>query len=177
MRPSPEQDARYLEAAAEHGPALQRLARATEANAERQRDLLQDMHVELWRSFAAYDGRCSVRTWVYRVAHNVAASHVDRERRARKPFVALEEIEHLASAQDISAEVEESEAVTRLNAIIRKLGPPDRQIITLYLEGLDAASIADITGLSAGAIATRVSRLKTHLARLFQETAPSESHV
>jgi RNA polymerase sigma-70 factor (ECF subfamily) len=170
MKPSPEQDAHYLEAAAAHGAALQRLARATEANAERQRDLLQDMHVALWRSFGAYDARCSVRTWVYRVAHNVAASHVDRERRARKPFVALEEIEHLPSAQDVSSEVEESEAVTRLNAIIRALGPPDRQIITLYLEGLDAASIADVTGLSAGAVATRVSRLKTQLARLFHET-------
>jgi RNA polymerase sigma factor (sigma-70 family) len=171
MRATADQDARYLEAAAAHGGALQRLASATEANAERRRDLLQDMHVALWRSFAAFDERCSVRTWVYRVAHNVAASHVDREWRLRAPFVALEEIEHLASAQNVSAEVEEGEAVARLNAIIRKLGPPDRQIITLYLEGLDAKSISEITGLSAGAVATRVSRLKTQLARLFQETA------
>lgn len=171
MRATADQDARYLEAAAAHGGALQRLASATEANAERRRDLLQDMHVALWRSFAAFDERCSVRTWVYRVAHNVAASHVDRERRLRAPFVALEEIEHLASAQNVSTEVEEGEAVARLNAIIRKLGPPDRQIITLYLEGLDAASIAEVTGLSAGAVATRVSRLKTQLARLFQENA------
>jgi RNA polymerase sigma-70 factor (ECF subfamily) len=68
-----EQDERYSAAAMEHGAALQRLARATEANPERRRDLLQDMHVALWRSFAGFDGRCSVRTWVYRVAHNVAA--------------------------------------------------------------------------------------------------------
>lgn len=160
-----------MEAAAEHGGALQRLARATEADAERRRDLLQDMHVALWRSLASYDARCSVRTWVYRVAHNVAASHVNGERRQRHPFVVLEEIEHLPSAQNVSAEIEESEAVARLNAIIRQLGPPDRQIITLYLEGLDAVSIADVTGLSAGAIATRVSRLKTQLARMFQENA------
>jgi RNA polymerase sigma factor (sigma-70 family) len=171
MRPSPDQDARYLAAAQEHGGAMQRLASATEANAERRRDLLQDMHVALWRSFASFDGRCSVRTWVYRVAHNVAASHVDCERRARAPLVTLDEIEHLPDAQNISAEVEESEALARLNAIIRQLGPPDRQIITLYLEGLDAQSIAEVTGLSAGAVATRVSRLKSQLARLFQGTA------
>ncbi|MBK8542365.1 MAG: sigma-70 family RNA polymerase sigma factor [Caulobacteraceae bacterium] len=171
MRPSPDQDARYLEAAAAHGAALQRLARATEANAERQRDLLQDMHVALWRSFASFDARCSVRTWVYRVAHNVAASHVDRERRTRAPLVSLDEIEQMPSGESISSEVEESHAVARLNAIIRQLGQPDRQIITLYLEGLDAASIAEVTGLSAGAVATRVSRLKTQLARMFQENA------
>lgn len=171
MRPSPAQDQLYTEAAAAHGAALQRLASAVEANAERRRDLLQDMHVALWRSFAAFDRRCSVRTWVYRVAHNVAATHVDRERRTRAPLVTLDEIEHLPDAQNVSAEVEESQAVAQLNAIIRTLGPPDRQIITLYLEGLDAASIAEVTGLSAGAVATRVSRLKAHLARLFQENA------
>ena len=64
-----------------------------------------------------------------------------------------------------------NQAVARLNEIIRALGPPDRQIITLYLEGLDAKSISEVTGLSAGAVATRVSRLKSQLARLFQETA------
>lgn len=177
MRPSPDQDSRYLEAAAAHGAAMQRLAGAFEANTERRRDLLQDMHVALWRSFAAFDGRCSVRTWVYRVAHNVAASHVDKERRTHRGAVTLDEIEHLPSGENISSEVEESEALARLHAIIRTLGPPDRQIITLYLEGLDAAAIADVTGLSAGAIATRVSRLKTQLTRLFHETSPSVSHV
>jgi RNA polymerase sigma factor (sigma-70 family) len=171
MRPAPDQDQRYLAAAQAHGPAMQRLARATEANAERRRDLLQDMHVALWRSFASFDGRCSERTWAYRVAHNVAASHVGRERRARAPLVTLDEIEHLPSAENISAEVEQSEAVERLNTLIRKLRPPDRQIITLYLEGLDAGAIAEIVGLSPGAIATRVSRVKAQLARLFQETA------
>lgn len=171
MNLSPDQDARYLEAAAEHGGALQRLAGATEANAERRRDLLQDMHVALWRSFASFDARCSLRTWVYRVAHNVAASHVDRERRTRAPFVDLEKIEHLPSAQNISAELEESEAAAQLTAIIRQLGSPDRQIITLYLEGLDAASIAEVTGLSAGAVATRISRLKTYLSAKFHEHA------
>ncbi len=171
MSPTPDQDERYLTAAAEHGAALQRLARATEANAERQRDLLQDMHVALWRSFASYDARCSVRTWVYRVAHNVAASHVDREKRTHKGVVTLEEIEHMPSGANISIEFEQSEAIARLHALIRQLKAPDRQIITLYLEDIDAAAIAEITGLSPGAVATRISRLKSHLAARFHEPA------
>jgi len=171
MRSSPDQDARYTQAIAEYGPALQRLAGAVEANAERRRDLLQDMHVALWRSFAAFDGRCSVRTWVYRVAHNVSATHVDKERRVHRGAVTLDAIEHLPDAQNIPAELEASDALERLHAIIRQLGSPDRQIITLYLEGLDAAAIAEVTGLSPGAIATRVSRLKTQLAAKFNESA------
>jgi RNA polymerase sigma-70 factor (ECF subfamily) len=171
MKPSPDQDARYLEAAAAHGAAMQRLASATEANAERRRDLLQDMHVALWRSFASFDGRCSMRTWMYRVAHNVAASHVDKERRTHQGAVTLDEIEHMADGASVSADVEQTEAIARLHALIRTLKAPDRQIITLYLEELDAASIAEITGVSPGAVATRISRLKSYLAAKFHETA------
>lgn len=171
MRTSPEQDARYTQAVAEHGPALQRLARATEANPERQRDLLQDIHVALWRSFAGFDGRCAVRTWVYRVAHNVAASYVDKERRTHRGAVMLDDIEHLPDGRDIGADHESNDALSRLYALIAAMKLPDRQIITLYLEGLDAAAIAEIIGLSSGAIATRISRLKAHLAKSFHEHA------
>lgn len=168
---SSDQDARYLEAAGQFGPALDRLARLTEANPERRRDLLQDMHVALWRSFAAFDGRCAVRTWVYRVAHNVAASHVGRERRADRGAVTLDEIADVADAVNVPADLEQHEAIARLHALIRQLKAPDRQIITLYLEDLDAAAIAEITGLSPGGVATRISRLKTHLAAKFHEPA------
>lgn len=166
-----DQDTRYREAAAAYGAALQRLARAVEIDPERRRDLLQDMHVALWRSFAAWDGRCGMRTWVYRVAHNVAATHVDRERRTPRGQVALDDIASLPDVQDVGGDLEKSDALARLMTLLRALKMPDRQIMALYLEGLDAAAIADVTGLSSGAVATRISRLKTHLARSFQETA------
>jgi RNA polymerase sigma-70 factor (ECF subfamily) len=175
MRDGSEQDARYTQAAAEFGGALQRLARATEADPERRRDLLQDMHVALWRSFAAFDGRCSLRTWTYRVAHNAAASYVDKERRVVRASLPLDEVEHVPAAADTGAEAEANSAIERLIALIRQLKPADRQIITLYLEGLDAASIAEVAGLSPAAVAKRVSRAKTQLNRLFQGAADAGS--
>lgn len=74
-------DDSYTRAVAEYRDALQRLARAYEADSEKRHDLLQDIHFQVWRSLASYDNRCSLRTWVYRVAHNTAASYVLRERR------------------------------------------------------------------------------------------------
>lgn len=165
-----DQDARYTEAAAAHGPAMQRLARATEANPERRRDLLQDMHVALWRSLAGYDGRCSLSTWVYRVSHNVAASHVGRERRRNTGAVALEAAGDVPDGRSLAADLEQADALERLNAWIRRLRPADRQVMTLYLEDLSAADMAEITGLTPGAIATRISRLKSQLAKDFRET-------
>lgn len=167
------QDALYTEAAGSFGPALQRLARASEADGERRRDLLQDMHVALWQSMAIYDGRCSLSTWVWRVAHNTAASHVARERRRNKGRLALEEIAHLPDRQSLVAAVEESDALERLNAWIRSLNIPDRQILTLYLENLPAAEISEIVGVSPGSVATRISRLKAKLTKDFQD-APDD---
>lgn len=171
MNSAASQDQLYREAAETFGGALQRLARASEANDERRRDLLQDMHVALWRSFAAFDGRCSVKTWVYRVAHNTAASHVDRERRRHHGAVSLDAAGDLPAPLSLAADLEASDALSRLHAWIRSLKPPDRQILTLYLEDLSAAEIADVTGLKPGAVATRISRLKIQLAADFKEPA------
>ncbi len=91
-----EQDDLYQEAAATYGAALARLARAYEADSDKRRDLSQEIHLALWRSFEGWNGRCSLRTWVYRVAHNAATSHVIRQRRARAPtLVSLEELNDL----------------------------------------------------------------------------------
>jgi RNA polymerase sigma-70 factor (ECF subfamily) len=56
--------------------------------------------------------------------------------------------------------------------LIRQLKPLDRQIIFSYLEGLDAASIGEITGLSPGNVATKIHRIKTILTRRFHSGGP-----
>lgn len=165
------QDELYLEAVEAFGPALVRLARAYEPDEDQRRDLLQDVHLALWRSFAAYAGQCSIRTWVYRVAHNTAISARLRRRRAR--LVSLAALDDVAAPDDPEGEVDEARVLARLHALIRSLAPPDDQVILLYLEEEDAASIAEITGLSAGAVATRIHRVKQLLSRRFhQEDAP-----
>jgi RNA polymerase sigma-70 factor (ECF subfamily) len=162
------QDERYTAAAAEFGGAIERLARAYEADADPRRDLIQDIHVALWRSLGGFDGRCSLRTWVYRVAHNTAASHVQKRRRWRPERGAtLEALADVADADDPEAAAGERQALGRLMAIVHALGPPDRQVALLYLEDLDAAAIGEITGLTPGAVATKIHRLKALLARRF----------
>jgi RNA polymerase sigma-70 factor (ECF subfamily) len=162
------QDELYGEAAQAHGAAMDRLARAYEADPDARRDLAQEIQLALWRSFEGFDGRCSLRTWVYRVAHNAAASHVMRQRRARSAIlVGLEEIETLPDPRDEQSVADQRLALERLLALIRRLHPLDRQVILSYLEGLDAASISDITGISPGNVATKVHRIKNILARQF----------
>lgn len=163
-----DQDECYRLAVSEHGAALCRLARAYEADADLRRDLLQDIHVGLWRSFAGFNGQCSMRTWVYRVAHNIATSHVLRRKRAGKQ-VSLEVLEELPDGGNLEESTGEKQKLEALMAMIQTLGPPDRQVILLYLEDLDAAAISEIVGLKPGAVATKIHRIKALLARRFRE--------
>jgi RNA polymerase sigma-70 factor (ECF subfamily) len=168
------QDERYQAAAAEFGPAIARLARAYEADPDLRRDLVQDIHVATWKSFAVFDGRCSVRTWVYRVAHNTATSHVlARRRRRPEALYSLEELAEPADSDNPEATVGARRAVERLMALIQGLKPADRQVALLYLEDLDAAAIGDVTGLTPGAVAVKIHRLKAILARRFHEGRPA----
>ena len=109
-----DQDRRYLEVAAEFGPALDRLARGYEADADLRRDLRQEIHTEIWRSLARFDGRCSMRTWVYRVAHNTAASHVLKHK-GKGGFVGLEELDAVSDNNDPERILVERDARQRLS--------------------------------------------------------------
>ena len=165
-----DQDRRYAEAAAAFGPALERLARAYERDPDKRLDLLQEIHVALWRSLARFDGRCSLRTWVYRVAHNTATSKVLRPQTNAPTIVALDDsLESLAEGTNEEQLLDRRRAVERLHELILRLRPLDRQVMLLYLEQLDAASIAEITGLSTANVATKVRRVKQILIQRFHE--------
>jgi RNA polymerase sigma-70 factor (ECF subfamily) len=155
----------YRRAIAECGGPLARLARGYEFDAERRRDLEQDIHIALWRSMAVYDGRCSIKTWVYRVGHNAAVSYVMRNRR-NVGTVSLEELE-LSSGKDEPEAADRRVEMERLMKLVERLKPLDRQTVLLYLEGMDAAEIGEVTGDSAGSVAVRIHRLKQILARQF----------
>jgi RNA polymerase sigma-70 factor, ECF subfamily len=166
------QDSLYEQAADTYGASLDRLARAYELDPEARRDLLQDVHLHLWRSFAYFDQRCSLRTWVYRVAHNVATGHVIRQSRIRNRLVSIESIEAMPRSDHGELAASQAQALERLETLIQRLKPLDRQIIVSYLEGMDAASISEITGLSPANIAMKVHRIKNVLKRWFSEGGP-----
>ncbi len=162
--PPKDRDVLYARAVEAAGGAISRVALGYEADPDRRRDLVQDMHTALWRSLGRFDGRCSLTTWTWRVAHNVGASHVRRY--GRGSFVELQDLEDLS---DVEATIDRARALQRLTELIHRLAPDDRQLLMLYLEGLDGRAIADVTGHSASNVATRIHRLKALLARRFQE--------
>jgi RNA polymerase sigma-70 factor (ECF subfamily) len=79
----------------------------------------------------------------------------------------LEEIEAMPHPANAQHETEQRLAVDRLLQLIHQLKPLDREIMLLYLEDMDGASIAEITGISHGNVRIQIHRIKTILAQRF----------
>lgn len=166
---SPRQDELYERIATEFAAPLARLARAHEADRSLAQDLLQEIHIALWRSLGAFGGRCSLRTWVYRVAHNVAATHVLRSRRRQSHrLTTLDDVDIAIEGPGVDVVVDAGLAMQRIHRLIQSLKPLDRQVIILHLEGLPDVEIADIAGLSMVNTRTKLTRIRQLLAEKFK---------
>jgi RNA polymerase sigma-70 factor (ECF subfamily) len=163
--PSLSQDDAYLDAIDCHGRDIARFVAGYERDLAKRQELLQEVHVALWQSFAGFRAQCSLRTWVYRVAHNIGASHIQRSlKTAERHYVALEDVESIPSGDAGIESAERRLDLARVFVLIHRLQPIDREVMLLYLEDLDAASIGEVTGLSARNVATKVHRIKKLLA-------------
>ena len=163
-------EALYRDAAGQFGRDIARFVAGYERDSAARKELLQEVHLALWQSLAGFAHQCSLRTWVYRVAHNVGASHVRRA--MRRPEHAGASLDDVALHIDETADMGLTERrldLERIMALVHALGGVDREVMLLYLEDLDAASIAEVTGLSARNVATKVHRIKSLLASMLDK--------
>ncbi len=161
---SPALDDRFLDRLEEAKRALYKVASSWCRDPHDRADLLQEMVVQLWRSFERYDERMPFPTWAYRIALNVAISFRRRETRRQRDLVPLEQFGlDVADADRALADV--SSDVRRLLDRIAALDELSRALVLLHLEGHRHAEIGEALGISEGNVATRLGRIKERLRR------------
>lgn len=125
-------------------------------------DLVQEIATQLWRAFPAFDAaRASFSTWMYRIALNVAISHLRSASHRHQHSVPLDESLHDVPGED--GDHESQERLRLLHRFIEKQDPLNRALLLLYLEDRSHREIAEILGISEGNVATKISRLKQRL--------------
>lgn len=103
------------------------------------------------------------------MAHNTAISHLAGYKRRTARELTLTPAGEPIAAGNPETKAVDRERRQRLWDGIRELPLPDRHIVVLHLEGLSAAEIETITGLSQGNVATRLSRIRQRLAARVRE--------
>jgi len=164
---------RFCELFEQYQPALRRLVAAYVTNPADREDLLQEIAAGIWKSLPGFRGESSERTWIYRIAHNIAirSSSQVRARSSREPGME-DSFDRPAGGSSVEDVLLLDEKRRALIEGVRELPLADRQIVTLHLEGLSAAEMEEITGINAGAIATRLTRIRQKLAERVKEARP-----
>lgn len=149
----------------EHDRALRRLAASYERDPARQQDLVQDIWLAVWQALPQFRGDSSERTFLFRIAHNRAISHIDyAHRRRAEPL--HDDAPIAASGPDPEHTLSAQQRHERLQAAVQQLPVNLRQVVVLALEGVSHADIADIVGITENNVAVRLSRARATLSRL-----------
>ena len=120
-------------------------------------DLYQDVVLNLWKAFPSFREESQPSTWIYRVALNTCVTYYRKNSRR----LACVEI-----TPEIKAYTEENEAVAELYVCINRLGKLERALILLYLEDRPYKEIAEIMGITATNVSTKINRIKEKLKQI-----------
>jgi RNA polymerase sigma-70 factor (ECF subfamily) len=150
---------RFLAAITSNEGSLYKIASVYTNDVEERNDLVQEIIYQLWKSFDTFGQKSALSTWMYRVAMNVAIYHLKSTKR-RVQTVPIDD--QLLNFQDTGKSVEE-ERWKLLKQYIDDLNLLEKGIVMLYLEEKSYEEIAEITGISASNVGTKLSRIKGKL--------------
>ncbi|HEY1681681.1 MAG TPA: sigma-70 family RNA polymerase sigma factor [Candidatus Tumulicola sp.] len=141
---------------------LTRLAASYEPLPQAREDLLQDIYMALWVALPKWRGEASLRTLVYRIAHNRALTHVWKRKRRGTP----ETIDDVTLPDDTPGPEQTAIAAAdrdRLVDVVRALPLALRQPMLLALEDLSHSEMSAVLGITENNVAVRLSRARALL--------------
>lgn len=124
-------------------------------------DLAQDTFVIVWQQLASFRNESSIGTWIFRIATNNCLRQLERQKRNVKQELPL----NLAEEKPVDIEPQ----IQLLYRFIGELPELDRIIISLELEEVKQAEIAQIVGVSESNVRVKIHRIKERLTKRFNE--------
>lgn len=165
-------EAAFLEAIRAHSGIMRKVANAYCSDISERDDLLQEITIQIWRSWGKYDPSYKMTTWIYRIALNVAISFFRKSHRHRAINNATGNPESVATRGDETL----SENVRQLYEFVAELSEMNRALILLYLDNFSHEEIAQTLGISRTNVATKISRIKKQLRQRFEQSEEQNEH-
>jgi RNA polymerase sigma-70 factor, ECF subfamily len=163
-----DREAQYLRLLRTYDHSVRRLAIAYERDQALQQDLIQEIWLALWLALPSFRGDCREQTFVFRIAHNRAVSHIQQARRRRAE--ALDEESPIPDPRaDPESAAGQHQRSEQLRAAVRQLPLGLRQVVVLTLEGLSNRETGEVLGLSESNVAVRLTRARAALRELITD--------
>ncbi|MDZ7771159.1 MAG: sigma-70 family RNA polymerase sigma factor [Balneolaceae bacterium] len=161
----------FLELVEENEERFHHLCRIYTDRSAEEKDLYQEMLIQVWRAFPSFEDRASIHTWAYRIALNTAISFV-RKKRTRRDYhdrYRREEVSRRGRRQTRPGDGESPEHVTTLYDAISHLNPSEKAILSMYLEDFSYAEIAYVTDITENHVGVKLHRIKKKLSKIIEE--------
>jgi RNA polymerase sigma-70 factor (ECF subfamily) len=129
---------------------------------EDRKDLLQEIMLQLWKSFPTFREKATFSTWMYKVALNTALLH------KRKKMKEKYTVDSLIETRALQMGISKNDITISLYMAIDQLGPIDKAITLLYLEQKSYQEIENILGMKKNNIGVRINRIKDKLKKIFE---------
>ena len=153
-------------------PFVFRVLRSLGVPEARLDDAAQDVFTVVHRRLVDFEGRSSVRTWLFGIAQRVAGTQRRGERRKAS---LLSPLTGDVRSQDASphASLEHQRAVDRLDAVVRSLSPEKRAVFALsFVEEMPAREVAETLGVPLNTVYSRIHAVREDLKRLLEPWRP-----
>ncbi len=133
---------------------------------EDEKDMFQEILINIWKSLESFRGDAAISTWIYRIAVNTSLSFSGKELQRLKlnVFTDTTNLHNLLEADDegsglLAKEIQFSELESALN----QLSVIDKLLISLTLERLSMREISDIIGITESNVRVKIHRIKETL--------------
>lgn len=146
----------------QYGDSLWRLTLAYESDEELRKDLFQEIMIAIWQALSRFKGKSSIKTYIYRIAHNRCISHSVNQKKVRNRFSSIGDavMEIEGTSDNPEKEIENRELKAEINELISRMSPKIRQVFVMHLEQIANKEIAEILGLKENTVAVRIKRGK-----------------
>lgn len=132
-------------------------------------DATQEVFSVVSRQLGKFEGRSSVRTWLFAILQRVAANQRRTERRKQRPLEPLEE-GAACGLPTPHARLEVAESIGAVQRFCAMLDPERRAVFVLaLLEELPAPEVSQALGIPVNTVYSRVRSLREGLRRMLDE--------
>lgn len=120
-------------------------------------DVVQEVFLTIHRRIGSFEGRSTLRSWLYGIAVRVARSYHRRASVRRLFFGELAEGEEPIDPSSGVESVEREEALALVDALLEALPRKRREVFVLIeIEGLTAKEVAPIVGCNVNTVYSRL---------------------